>query len=302
MIYIIIPVYNRKKLTKNCLLSLQKQTYKDFIPVVIDDGSTDGTSEMIKRYFNSFVKLLISNGNLWWAGATNLGIKYVLKDAKSDDFILTLNNDLIVEPNYLQELINCYKKYPSSLIGSLTLFKDNPERVVYGGGIWNKLTAKQKRHFKIGGEFKSGNTPEVLSTDFLPGRGTLIPINVFRTIGLYDNINFPHYAADQDLALRAKKRGYNLYISMKAKVYSIVEETGINFIYSKPTISSFLNSFFSIRSSSNLKIKLRFVRKHLKFWFIYFLFDLIRITYSFLKNIFNYYLKRRIYLKKFNSK
>lgn len=243
-VYIIIPVHNRKRLTKICISSLQEQTYKNFTPKVIDDSSTDGTAVMVKKEFGNFVKLIKGNGNLWWAKATNLGISYALKRANSSDFILTLNDDLIVKFNYLQELIDCYKKYPNSLIGSLTLFKDNPERVVYEGGIWNKIIAKQKRHFKIGERIDFDNTPEVLATDFLPGRGTLIPVNVFKEIGLYDNVNFPQYMADQDLALRAKRRGYRLFISTKARVYSIAEETGINFIYCKPTINSFFRSFF----------------------------------------------------------
>lgn len=56
-----------------------------------------------------------------------------------------------------------------------------------------------------------------------------------------------------------------------------------------------------MRSSNNLKIKLRFARKHTKFWFIYFLFDLTRITGSFLKNLFSYYLKRHLCFRKFNN-
>ena len=50
-ISIVIPVHNRRELTRNCLLSLQKQTYKNFSVIIVDDGSTDGTSEMIQKEF-----------------------------------------------------------------------------------------------------------------------------------------------------------------------------------------------------------------------------------------------------------
>ena len=58
MIHIVIPVYNRRDITRNCLLSLREQTHTDFQVVVIDDGSTDGTSEMIQKEFPEVVLLM----------------------------------------------------------------------------------------------------------------------------------------------------------------------------------------------------------------------------------------------------
>ena len=102
MIYIIIPVHNRKEYTKNCLLSLRKQTEKNFKTVIIDDGSTDGTAEMLAKEFPE-VHVIKGDGNLWWAAATNLGVKYALKN--DADFILTLNNDTIASENYLEKMV-----------------------------------------------------------------------------------------------------------------------------------------------------------------------------------------------------
>ncbi|GAI90196.1 unnamed protein product [marine sediment metagenome] len=67
MIYIIIPVHNRIKLTINCVDSLQRQTYRNFITIVVDDSSTDGTLKIIKDKFGDFVEVLKGDGNLWWA-------------------------------------------------------------------------------------------------------------------------------------------------------------------------------------------------------------------------------------------
>ena len=78
MIYIVIPVYNRKEFTHQCLLSIIKQTNKNFKIIIVDDRSTDGTREMINSEFPEII-LLKGDGNLWWTRAINLGVKYALK-------------------------------------------------------------------------------------------------------------------------------------------------------------------------------------------------------------------------------
>ena len=88
MVFIIIPVHNRKALTHDCLASLETQTWKDFRVIVVDDGSTDGTADMLRTMFPSVI-VLTGNGNLFWTAATNLGIRYAL--AQGATHILTLN-------------------------------------------------------------------------------------------------------------------------------------------------------------------------------------------------------------------
>ncbi len=90
MIYIIIPVFNRKNFTRKCLISLRNQSLKNFKIIIIDDGSTDNTSEMLKNEFPE-VHVIIGDGNFWWTRSINLGVKYVLEN--KGDYILLLNND-----------------------------------------------------------------------------------------------------------------------------------------------------------------------------------------------------------------
>ena len=292
MICIIIPVHNRIKLTINCLDSLKKQTYKNFITIVVDDGSTDNTSNIIKEKFGNMVEVLSGDGNLWWAGATNLGIKHIISKVKDEDLILTLNNDLLVKENYLEMLIKCWEKYPKSLIGSLVLYKNTTNKVNFGGKKWNNITAKHSTIFKDGEIIDFKVVPEVICTDMLPGRGTLIPVKVFKLIGFYNNSSFPQYAADEDLSLRAKKKGYDLLVSTKSLVFSEVQETGINFKYDKPSFFNFIKSLYSIKSANNLKVRFRFARKHARFWVIYIVFDIIRLLGSFFRSFLRYYLKK----------
>jgi len=259
-IYIIIPVHNRKHLTRECLLSLRKQTFQNCKVIVVDDGSTDGTSEMIKKGFPKVV-LLHGDGNLWWTGATNLGVEYALALADQDDYILTLNNDTVVGSNYIQTFLNSASEYPKSLIGSISVSDKDESRVVDAGVRINWLTAKytnltESRRYKD--ILNAGSL--IQKVDVLPGRGTLIPIEVFRKVGLYDFKRLPHYGADYEFSRRANMKGYNLLINYKAVVISKVKETGLNNRVTSLGWGDLTKSFFSIRSANNLTQRWRFAR------------------------------------------
>ena len=101
MLYIIIPVFNRKKFTEECLLSLRKQTNTNFKVIIVDDGSTDGTSEMIEKDFPEVI-LLKTKGDLFWTAATNLGIQHALDQQAK--FIMTLNNDTLATEDFIEKM------------------------------------------------------------------------------------------------------------------------------------------------------------------------------------------------------
>lgn len=246
-IYIIIPVHNRKEFTKNCLLSLRKQTYKDFKPLVIDDGSTDGTAEMLANEFPE-VHVIKGDGNLWWTKATNLGVKYALEN--NAEYVLTLNNDTIATEDFLEKMIDWAEKTPNALLGAFAIDAES-KNPVYGGEIINWKFANSKYLLDILPKEQWYGLHEV--THF-PGRGLLIPTKVFKKIGLYDEKHFPHYAADYDFTHRAIRAGYKVYCNYDAKLYIYPDVSGDAENRKKKSLKNYYNHLFGMKGGANLKV------------------------------------------------
>lgn len=295
MIFVVVPVFNRKELTRNCLISLSNQTFSNYQIIVVDDGSTDGTSAMIRQEFPEVV-LLNGDGNLWWAGATNKGIEYVLQNTKYEetDFILALNNDLEVPENYLDRLFYSASTNRHAILGSVSIDIDAADHMDFCGIKWNEFTGKYHSRAKdYNYSYKQLKaTTKAVESDMLPGRGTLIPIKVFNEIGLFDSANFPQYAGDEDFTLRARRAGWRLIIPADVFLKSHIAQTGIDTAKVQFRFAYFKELFFSIRSPLNLKIRYRFALKNTKSKIFYFIIGLIRISLSLSKNIVTQQIKK----------
>ncbi|QMW05267.1 glycosyltransferase family 2 protein [Spirosoma foliorum] len=280
MIYVVIPVYNRKQYTRKCLSCLSAQTERAHTVIVVDDGSTDGTAEMIHAEFPEVI-VCTGTGSLWWAGGTNLGIQYALKNLPitENDFLLTLNDDTEVGPDYLTNLLKAFNTNRPCLIGSISIDSQDPNRLLYAGTELDMAFAKirdvaQSRFHQQYATLAKG--PLYLPTDCLPGRGLLIPKIVFTKIGLFDETHFRHHMADLDFSIRARKAGFPLVIATDCVVFEHADATGL--IYNKTTsLRQFWEALFTIRSPLNLNTRYHFARIHAPIMPLYFSFDLARI-------------------------
>ena len=276
-IYIVIPVHNRLEATRECLESLRYQTYKRFKIVLIDDGSTDGTSEFVKENYPD-VTVLTGDGNLWWTGATNLGVRHALELCRPDDYVLTLNNDTVLPEDYLETMMSLARRAPNALIGSIA--RDYRRRdICVDEGVAIRWFSAKFIKLKPPSDNKSDSFYPVSA---LPGRGTLIPVSVFRDVGLYDDQNFPHYTADYDFSLRAAKAGYDLLLHPKCYLYSRTDLTGISNVHNRVSFRVWLKSFNSVKSPNNLKIRFRFGLRHApSIWRpTFILCDIVRVIFG----------------------
>jgi len=131
-IWVCVAVFNRRHYTRKCLELLLDQTYSKLRTIVVDDGSTDGTSEMI-RVEHAQVVLLRGDGSLYWTGAMRLGIEYILAHCAADDYVLLLNDDLVFGPGLAEKLLETVGRHPRSLVQAVESCLDDPDLIWQGG-------------------------------------------------------------------------------------------------------------------------------------------------------------------------
>jgi GT2 family glycosyltransferase len=199
-IAVLITCHNRKEKTFQCLNALFKQiglgsTYKMDI-FLVDDRSSDGTAEMIEKYY-PMVTIIQGNGNLYW----NRGMHLAWKTAAMTndyDYYLWLNDDTFLYELSVSNLINsAYEtKNVSAICGSTYSIENN--KISYGGNSLN------------GGILEpNGKIQEVYSFN---GNVVLIPNHVYSKVGILDK-RFPHAIGDFDYALRIRKANLKSFIS-----------------------------------------------------------------------------------------
>src|SRR6185503_3918850 len=101
-VHVLLPVHNRCEITKKCITQLLAQTYRPINLVVIDDGSTDGTADMVRALLPS-ATILRGDGTLWWGGSLQRGMDFLRSGAAGlADIVLIMNDDAVLEPNFVE--------------------------------------------------------------------------------------------------------------------------------------------------------------------------------------------------------
>ena len=213
-IKILILNWNGKHLLKPCLDSVTAIDYPNYSVMVIDNGSTDNSVNMVKENYSE-VNLLVLEKNYGFAGGYNRCFTR-LKDEYSG-FILLLNNDTEVDPDILNSFIQAKEKYgDNNLYGGKIFYQNTPNLIWYAGGNVNLNRAKIS-HRGIR-QNDSAEFSKPLQTDYITGCCLFTSMEVINQLNGFDEW-FNMYGEDVDLCLRAKKEGINCYYWSNAKLW-----------------------------------------------------------------------------------
>lgn len=214
LVYIIILNWNGRDMLLDCLESLRKITYPNANVLVVDNGSTDDSVISIKAKFPN-VELLQLPSNLGYAKGNNSGFEFV-KNIKPD-FIIFLNNDTLVDPGFIEPLIQ--PLIDDSDVGQTVpkiFYADDPERIWFGGSYIN-LWLGIIRHEGI----RKKDHPDynkVKEVAYATGCCMCIRAVDFEKLGGFDE-SFSMYAEDADLSLRIQEEGKKVMFTPDSKVW-----------------------------------------------------------------------------------
>lgn len=219
-VFIIILNWNGWPDTRECLTSLEKINYQNFEVVLIDNASKDDYRPATADY-RFKITTIYNKENLGFAGANNQGIKIALE--QEADYILLLNNDTVVEPDFLSKLIETAEKNKKiGIAGPIIYFWNKPEKIQFAGGKMNWLKTKGEHLVKINAPQPPlklrGGAGEFCFVDYITGCCLLIKREVVEKIGLLSEDYFLYYE-DADWCLRAKKAGYERVLAREGKIY-----------------------------------------------------------------------------------
>ena len=221
---VIIVNYNTKELIRNCLASIFEKTKGiNFEVIVSDNGSSDGSIEMIKSDFPQVV-LIENNANLGFGKANNIGVK----KAKGE-YLFFLNSDTVLLNNAVKFFADFAEHDSSkSLLGSYLRYLDGSVSNSYGTFInpfvWSlkknvydfypKVLERRLLHIK---EKRAYKKLDVRLVDYITGADLFIKKDVFETIGGFDE-HFFMYHEDEDLGRVALKSGFKSKLVPEPKI------------------------------------------------------------------------------------
>jgi len=215
LVYCLVLNLNRRELLRETLDSVQRMTYPNFRLVVIDNGSNDGSQEMVRSGYPSAA--LIENGtNLGFGEGNNVGMRYTMK--QGSQWIFLLNNDIVVDPNLLTELMNAAMAEPDvGILGPKIYYHAEANTLWYAGGRINYFTGVIS-HRGVRQEDR-GQYDAAGDTEYVTGCAFLVRREVLETVGLFDAVYCPAYSEDADLCVRAQRAGYRLRYVPQAKLW-----------------------------------------------------------------------------------
>lgn len=211
---IIILNWNGLEDTIECLESLKNITYPNYEVIVVDNGSSGDDVSILKGKYDDYIHMIANDQNYGFPEGCNIGMRYALGEGA--DYLLLLNNDTVVAPEFLTELVKVAGGGPSiGIVGSKIYYYDRPSRIqAVGGKIWWWLGAIE--HYE--NEDDVGQYDDVVERDFIYGTSFLIKKAVVDRISFMDAYFF-FGVEEYDYCTRAKRAGFRVVYVPQSKVW-----------------------------------------------------------------------------------
>jgi hypothetical protein len=201
--------FNGKGFLKECFISLETQSRKDFDAYLVDNGSTDGSVGYVSSRF-PWVQIVSLEKNHGFSAAYNLAVKKV-----ATEYVVFLNNDTVVDEHWLEYLIAGAEEYRAALAGSKIMSYQERDKVLSAGLMMTPAGVA----YEMGlGEKDSSlyNTTKLVGG--ITGASMLVRTEIFRALGGFDEGYFA-FCEDLDLCWRLNLLGHKVLYEPRSVVY-----------------------------------------------------------------------------------
>jgi GT2 family glycosyltransferase len=217
LVIAIVLNYKNVSDTLACVQSLQTSSYPLLDVVVVDNGSNDGSEDILKETFKEErISVLQTGKNLGFAGGNNYGFNFV--QSNNPKYVLFINNDTLVEPNFLEPLVDALERDEQAAVaGGLISYYPEVDRVWYAGGNFSALRASS---FVSNADMSADNLPNagIQIVTFVSGCMMLLRVDALSRLAPFDD-RFFMYVEDTELCLRLGVNGYRLLYVPKSRIY-----------------------------------------------------------------------------------
>lgn len=234
-LYILLPVHNRSAITEKFVDCLTVQSYTNYHLILIDDGSTDGTSEMVRARVASLT-IIRGAGDWWWAGSLQQGVNWLKSNATKDDNVLFINDDVTFGSDFLHKAMKLLDRRGGMLLPQV--INASTGRIEESGVEANlkKLT------------FNTATSAEHINC--LPTRGLFMRMETLQRVGNFYPKLLPHYLSDYEFTIRAHRKGIKLSTSAEFSIGIDDGATGYR-NFDDLSLIAFVKRYFSIKSAEN---------------------------------------------------
>ncbi len=210
LVALVVLTRNNFDDTDECLRSLAAVTYEPTVTIVVDNASTDDSFERLKECWSEGVVWIRTSRNGGIAYGDNHGIVRALD--LGADYVCVFNNDIIVEPSFVDTLLAAFDGSPkTALAAPVMLFYYRPELIWFAGVSYNRLLGLSIAHDFRRPVARFARRGESFITDIAPICATMFDQRALREVGLLDErMRLSH--DDVDWSLRAAEKGFQCVV------------------------------------------------------------------------------------------
>jgi GT2 family glycosyltransferase len=213
LVTIVILNWQNAPDTIECLASVARLSYQNYQTIIVDNGSKDNSVSAIQTAFPG-INLIALPENLGYAAGNNVGILQAINSGT--EYIFVLNNDTLLAPNILQQLVTVAEENPEVGMVGPKMYCYPLQDVIFAAGSmiqWRQGDVYHRGMFLTDTTWNDPPVPEPV--DFITGCGVLVRRSLIETVGTLDTLFFLNYE-DIEWCVRAQRMGFAIWYAPEA--------------------------------------------------------------------------------------